>query len=120
MARVPRGIELPRRGGRFENRQETCCSEPPGRISPCIACLIKIGLIKVAARRGIQVVACECVQITARGFVQIGPCEFIQGVAYEFVQVATRGFTRTSRREFVESAQWQAKRTANNGPGSPR
>jgi hypothetical protein len=120
MARVPRGIELPRRGGQFENRQKTCCSESPRRISPCFACLIKIRLIKVAARSAIQVVACECVQITARGFVQIAPCEFIQGVAYEVVQVATRGFTSTSRREIVESAQWQAQRTANNRPGSPR
>jgi hypothetical protein len=111
MARVPGGVELPRRGSQFENRQKTCCSESPGRTSPCFACLIKTGLIKVAA--------CGFIRIVARGLVQIAPGEFIQAVACAFVQVATCEFTRTARRELIESAPFQGKRTANRS-GSPR
>lgn len=109
---MPGGVELPRRGGRFENRQKTCCSASPGRTSPCFACLIKTGLIKVAA--------CDFIGIVARGFVQIAPGGLIRIVAWEFVQVASGECTRTARRdERLENARIQGKRTA-NGFDSPR
>ena len=101
MARVPGGVEPPRRRCPFENRQKTCCSESPGRISPCFACLVQAGLIKVAACRLIRIIAHECFQVAPVGCIQV--------VACESVQVATCAFTKTARLELVEGAQFQGK-----------
>ena len=112
MARVPVGVEPPRRGCQFENRQKTRCSQPPGRISPCFACLIQAGLIKVAT--------CRLIRIIARQFIQVAPVGRIQVIACESVQVAACEFTKTARRELVKGAQFQDKQRAANGFGSPR
>jgi len=120
MARVPGGVELPRRGGRFENRQKTCCSQPPGCTSPCFACLIQTGLIKVAACRCLTVGGCGCVRIVASGeCVQVIKDERFQIASGEFIPVATCEFNRTARRQFVQNAQRQDGRPA-NGDGAPR
>jgi hypothetical protein len=121
MARVPGRVESARPGGEFENRQKTCCSEPPGFISPCFACLTEIGLIKVAAHRVIPAIAGGCVQITTRGFGPVAPREFIQAVARECVQVAVEAgkLIGTARGKRVKGARCQGKRTAQGAGWSP-
>ncbi|MBV8899447.1 MAG: hypothetical protein JOY92_04965 [Verrucomicrobia bacterium] len=109
---MPGGIEPSRRGGRFENRQKTCCPASPGRISPYFACLIEAGLIQVAAHAFIRIVA--------EALVQIAPGEFIRIVACDYVQVAPRERTRAACRELVANAQFQEKRTANGCRWPPR
>lgn len=117
MACLPGGVESARHGGEFENGQKTCCPESPGCISPCFACFIEIGFIKVAPCRAVPVIACACVQTTARGVIRIAPgrfipfvtCERIRIVAREFSRVAPGEFSRTAYRKPVENAGHQAE-----------